>query len=121
MSTRALYTFIDQNNVYHVYKHHDGYPSGAYEWISGALMFAWNLPRFEAAEFSAAFVAANKTGSGGVYLSTGNHRDLSYRYEISESSFYENMLHIKAFSMPENKIIFEGTLNDFKSFENTGE
>jgi hypothetical protein len=29
MSTRALYTTKDDQGEYHVYKHHDGYPSGA--------------------------------------------------------------------------------------------
>ena len=60
MSTRAVYTFRDARNDFHIYKHCDGYPSGAAEWIRLALDFAWDLPRFEASEFSAAFVAANK-------------------------------------------------------------
>ena len=33
MSTRAVYTFIDEHETYHVYKHHDGYPEGAAELI----------------------------------------------------------------------------------------
>ncbi len=61
MSTRALYTFRDNDGEYHVYKHHDGYPSGAIEAILNSLMFAWNPPRFEADEFAAAFVAGNKS------------------------------------------------------------
>ncbi len=62
MSTRALYTFIDPETKqsYHVYRHHDGYPSGAAQHIRAALAYAWKLPRFEADEFAAAFVAANK-------------------------------------------------------------
>jgi hypothetical protein len=43
-----------------IYKHSDGYPEGAVCWITRALEFAWPLPRFEADEFAAAFVAANK-------------------------------------------------------------
>ena len=39
-----------------VYKHSDG----AVCWINKALEHAWPLPRFEADEFAAAFVAANK-------------------------------------------------------------
>jgi hypothetical protein len=42
-----------------VYKHSDGYPDGAVCWITKALEHAWPLPRFEADEFAAAFVAAN--------------------------------------------------------------
>jgi hypothetical protein len=60
MSTRACYTFIDETEEVHVYKHSDGYPTGAAEFIIAALEFAWPLPRFEADEFAAAFVAANK-------------------------------------------------------------
>jgi hypothetical protein len=64
MSTRACYRFIDPDTndpeVVTVYKHSDGYPDGAVCWISKALEHAWPLPRFEADEFAAAFVAANK-------------------------------------------------------------
>ncbi len=63
MSTRALYTFRSQDGdeEYHVYKHHDGYPMGAAAALTRALAFAWSLPRYEADEFAAAFVAANKS------------------------------------------------------------
>jgi hypothetical protein len=66
MSTRAMYTFIepdhkDAKRGFHVYKHHDGYPSGAAEAIEAAQEYAWQLGRFEADEFAAAFVAGNKS------------------------------------------------------------
>ena len=60
MSTRASYTFTDEHTTHHVYKHCDGYLEGACEAITKALDCAWPLPRFEADEFAAAFVAANK-------------------------------------------------------------
>ncbi len=66
MSTRACYRFIPENgpndfpSVVTVYKHHDGYPKGAAQAIEAALPFAFRLPRFEADEFAAAFVRANK-------------------------------------------------------------
>jgi hypothetical protein len=64
MSTRACYRFIDRPGdhaeVVTIYKHSDGYPEGAVCWITKALEFAWPLPRFEADEFAAAFIAANK-------------------------------------------------------------
>lgn len=60
MSTRACYVFKDQTDTIAVYKHHDGYPSGAVQWIEAAKAHAWPLPRFEANDFAAAFVAANK-------------------------------------------------------------
>jgi ribosomal protein L44E len=61
MSTRALYTFQNENESWNVYKHHDGYPQGAAETIANAVKwFAWQLPRFEPDEFAAAFCAAGK-------------------------------------------------------------
>jgi hypothetical protein len=61
MSTRALYTFTDERCSYNVYKHCDGYPSGAAQALKTALTwFAWQLPRFEADEFAAAFCTAGK-------------------------------------------------------------
>ncbi len=66
MSTRACYRFFPLNGpndwpgVVTVYKHSDGYPSGAAKAIAAALPCAWPLPRFEPDEFAAAFVRANK-------------------------------------------------------------
>lgn len=115
MSTRAVYTFIDNDSTYHVYKHHDGYEKGALEFITKALKFAWELPRFEASEFSAAFVAANKTKGGDVYLTTSweAHNDLSFRYEIR---FQNDELHITAYYNGEcgYSKIFAGTLKELK-------
>lgn len=124
MSTRAVYTFKDESDTFHVYKHHDGYPSGAIQWIVNALEFAWPLPRFEACEFSAAFIAGNKPrekGSifkgGGVYCTHDwkNHGDLDYRYEIE---LHDNELFIRAFEVScENcRLIFEGNLSQFEKF-----
>ena len=63
MSTRAVYSFFDSEGpaAAHVYKHHDGYPSGAIQAIEAALEYAWPLPRYEADEFAAAFAAGNKS------------------------------------------------------------
>ena len=89
MSTRAVYTFTDESgDCFHVYKHHDGYPSGAAEWIENAKSIAWALPRFEADEFAASFVAANKPDEGGVRLMpTGKiadvaPMDIAYWYDV---------------------------------------
>lgn len=92
MSTRAVYSFIDKDNIrFHVYKHWDNYPerddnaeTGAYVFIRQAKELAWDLPRFEASEFAAAFIARHKHEGGGVYMTRGwgEHGDLSYRYEI---------------------------------------
>ena len=75
MSTNALIYITEANHSigepdtkYAIYKHHDGYPQGVQPMIEEALTLAWPLPRFEADEFAASFVAANKTGSGDVRL-----------------------------------------------------
>jgi hypothetical protein len=75
MSTNALIYIVEQGDVidrpdktYAIYKHWDGYPSGVQSMIEDALKIAWPLPRFEADEFAASFVAANKKGSGDVRL-----------------------------------------------------
>jgi hypothetical protein len=66
MSTRAIYTFADKEGEwtqgpFNVYKHSDGYPTGAAGALIAALQHAWPLPRYEADEFAAAFVAGNKS------------------------------------------------------------
>lgn len=104
MSTRAVFSFVDSltfsagnDRSFHVYKHHDGYPSGAAEAIGRAIGRAWNLPRFEAAEFATAFIAGNKLGAGGVYMTEGPeyHGDLDFRYEVR---CRKGVLEISAFS-----------------------
>lgn len=63
MSTRALYTFKGDTAAesWNVYKHHDGYPTGAASTLADAQKyFAWKLPRYEADEFAASFCAAGK-------------------------------------------------------------
>ena len=85
MSTRAVYSFQDYESTYHVYKHWDGYPDAALKFIAAAQGLAWELPRYEAGDFAAAFVAANKKpGGGDVYLTRHweAHGDLSYRYQV---------------------------------------
>lgn len=84
MSTRAVITFVDERDSFHVYKHSDGYPDDVLPAIGSAIDMAWPLPRFEAADFAAAFVAANKKGGGGIYFTShyDAHGDLDYRYEV---------------------------------------
>tara|TARA_R100000278_G_scaffold30669_1_gene28283 strand:- start:612 stop:1013 length:402 start_codon:yes stop_codon:yes gene_type:complete len=65
MGTRAIYIFEDEHEEVAVYKHYDGYPQGAADFIEEAKAYAWAFPRFEADEFAAAFVAANKDRKGG--------------------------------------------------------
>jgi hypothetical protein len=85
MATRGTYTFKDDSHVIRIYKHWDNYPSTALKFIEKALEYAWELPRFEADEFAASFVAANKSKDGGdIRLGDvpAGHRE-EYNYEIT--------------------------------------
>ncbi len=134
MSTRACYTFLDtfsrgETRSFHVYKHHDGYPytgtesseAGGLVWIRNALIYAWDLPRFEAEEFAASFIVANKGNSGGVRLINTEHPwqfsgDSEYWYVVDKR---ENVpdLYVEVFevdwweSEPTNTLIMEGELH----------
>jgi hypothetical protein len=121
MSTRAVYTFKDEYDSFSVYKHYDGYPegegagTGAFGFIKAAKEFAWDLPRFEASEFAAAFIAANKNQAGGdLYLTKGPeaHGDLSYRYEITRDG---NDLIVKTYKAD------DWDLHDKQNFKYEGE
>lgn len=86
MGTRAIYIFEDEHEEVHVYKHYDNYPLGAVDFIENAKEFAWELPRFEADEFAAAFVAANKNRKGGeVRLVNARFKD---REEMLEANHW---------------------------------
>jgi hypothetical protein len=107
MGTRAVYTFKDRHESFSVYKHYDGYPTGmgagegALGFIAAAKEYAWDLPRFEASDFAAAFIAANKQpGGGDVYMTKSykDHMDLEYRYEIEAN---EKKLFVKIYQVEE--------------------
>lgn len=141
MSTRACYTFLDtftrgETRSFHVYKHYDGYPyaqshtgeeAGGLVWIREALSYAWKLPRFEADEFAASFVAANKTprkeewDGGDFRLINTEHpwqfsNDPVYWYVVDKR---ENVpdLYVEVFEVdwwdakPNNTLIMEGELH----------
>lgn len=117
MSTRACYTFVDDDQTLTVYKHQDGYPEGAVQWIAAGVKKAWPLPRFEAADMIAAFVAANKPDGGGIYLCCPHgpdgwkhHGDLDYHYEISAD---DTTLMVRVYKLGESgawRQIFRGSL-----------
>lgn len=122
MGTRAVYVFKDikEDAMFHaVYKHWDSYPAGAAGFFVKALGNSWDLPRYEADEFAAAFVAANKSGPGDVRLTNNPeyHSDLEYVYELFQAK--NGQLIIQAFSVnfwetnKERTEIFYGRLKDF--------
>ncbi len=79
--------FVDKDGTYKVYQHMDGYPEGPHG-ILGLLQKviasgrAWELPRFEADEFAAAFVCVAKTSQGNVRLVNGGAWDVAYTYTV---------------------------------------
>jgi hypothetical protein len=124
MSTRAIYSFKSADSadpVIHVYRHYDGYPSGAVDWISAALKLAWPLPRYENDEFAAAFVAANKDGPGSVRLISGKEphefaADIEYLYEIEprdEAAASENFLQPRGERKPGEFLLVTVYATDF--------
>lgn len=89
MSTRCSIEFKDAFGSFNVYQHSDGYPSSIVPNIQRALKQAWELPRYEADECGAAYVAANKTGAGNLRLMDGGPRawvkicDACYHYVVT--------------------------------------
>ena len=129
MSTRAVLTFVDTDNQFHVYKHGDGFPGGKWGQIAclkRALAYAFPLPRFEADDFAAAYVAANKAKGkkyhdqllqgGDVRLTThwSAHPDIEFRYVVYAA---EAGLMVKVFKTDcdvddawHEELLFEGNL-----------
>lgn len=112
MGTRAVFTISDYSGSYHLYVHHDGCFSGVCDYITYTLKMSWRLPRFEADEFAAAMIAANKIGSGSWRISSGpnNHHDLDYTYVIEQAD--NGQLIIRAESTDGNEK-FYGRVKDF--------
>lgn len=88
MSTRAVYGFKDESGQHWVYIHHDGYPTGAAQYLKAwrDSKLHWELPRFEADEAAAGFIAANKDCPGSVRCTTGPeaHGDIEYAYLVTQ-------------------------------------
>lgn len=127
MSTRACYIFKDQDREFTVYVHCDGYPSWAWRYFADTIAsgIAWPLPRWEADEFGAAFIAVNKTRPGSVRLvkKWNDHDDLSYLYKLTMSKGNVLIIKVEAVSAPMNgslkpsrwkrKTIYHGPLHRF--------
>lgn len=115
MSTRATYEFRDEWGEHTVYRHHDGYPAGGVQWIANAVPLAWPLPRFEADEFAASFIAGNKDREGGVRLTKGRdaHGDTQFHYVVSMK---DRKLHIEIYERgigrDDWKLLEEGGLHE---------
>lgn len=110
MGTRGTYKFIDNRNTVSLYKHWDNYPSGALGFIEKALEYSWELPRFEADEFAASFIAANKQKGGGDIRIENLTQYEEYNYEISLKN---NELWIFC-QQEDGQPIFSGSLDNFR-------
>lgn len=99
MGTRAVITFIDGHNSWHIYQQWDGDPDTVLANIERAKALAWSLPRFEADEFAAAYVAATKHGEGNIRLTHhyNDHGDLAYRFEVRAGT--NGILDVRAFGV----------------------
>jgi hypothetical protein len=123
MGTRAVYTFRDNSGEqHHVYKHWDGYPEGAAQWIVNGLKEAWELPRYEADDMAAAFITANKRGGGDIRLMQSGAiadvapSDIAYWYEVWQAP--NGQLIVKAWAVNnwdgwKAEEVFYGRLADF--------
>jgi len=122
MSTRSIVTIKDETDTVHIFKHYDGYPEGIADAIQNTVKsgLAWDLPRFEADEFAAAFAAANKTQGGGIRIVSKRRAfcDVEYGYTVTQK---DGELHIVATSINgwdvwKEKQIFKGNLESFLAF-----
>lgn len=83
MGINAVVTFIDANNVCDVYVHGNAYPENINQMIENAKEYAFKFPRFEASDFAAAFIAANKTKGGGNIYFGDEDMEVDYSYTVS--------------------------------------
>jgi len=113
MSISATIEFIDCNNTRaYVYKHWDGYPSGIASALSKATNYAWELPRFEADEFAASFIVANKTGPGDVrVLTKASGHMVDYHYVVTDKA---GAIYVTAYAYSsesnKRKLVYDGYL-----------
>jgi hypothetical protein len=120
MGTRAIYTFEDGDTERHIFVHYDGYPTGAASYFKQWLdtNYSWALPRFEANEAAAGFVAAIKTGPGNVRICAArfDYCDVEFGYRMTTK---DGVLHVQCAHLdywgdaPAEHILFDGTLDEF--------
>lgn len=87
MSTQAVITFKDQHEEYSVFRHWDGYPFAVVPDLDALFKSgnAWELPRFEASEASAAMIAMFKKEPGNYRITNAKMgRDYGYLVEVRD-------------------------------------
>ena len=122
MGTRGVYTFKEKGQTHHVYSHWSNAPKGAAEKFQKALnsQLCWPLPRFEADEFTAGFIAANKDKPGNFRLLKGRASavDVEYGYTIwPDPKTHQLMLQVSATDFwgpkPVERSLWKGLLTNF--------
>ncbi len=112
MGTRAVFTFTDENCTACVYVMCDGGPVSAIQQIMASLNYAWALPRFEADEFAAAFIRANKVYPGGyrVVSERDQYTDWEYAYRVYT---VEGALHIHVVHFA-GREVYTGPIGEYR-------
>ena len=105
MATSATLSFHDDEESFHVYKHYDGCPGGKAGILTGLKTTleekAYGLPNFEANEFAAAYIAANKRGPGDIRLHNGQTSGAAqYHYDVQKRN---GELYVKVFHWVESR------------------
>ena len=119
MGTRAVYVFKEESRSFCVYKHWDNYPEGAAGFLTNTIDNAWPLPRYEADEFAAAFIAANKRGGGDCRYTDKpeSHADIEYVYEVLQAKNGQLIVHAYSVNFwgdePKYEELFYGRMKDF--------
>lgn len=122
MGTRGVYTFKEKGVTFHVYSHWDNYPRGAALKFQATLNSdkVWELPRYEADEFAAGFIAANKNSSGNFRLQKGraSSMDVEYGYTIwPDPKTFQLMLEVTSTDFwgpkPMERSLWKGLLTNF--------
>lgn len=134
MGTRAVITFKDDRNEFHVYQHNDGDPVGMLDNLMRAKGTAWPLPRFDADQFAACYVHAGiqsyienfnrmgrpfepGLGNGGMRLTKGrgDHFDLEWAYvvQIAKRTLWIDVFLMKG---PKATMDWTGDLDAFSGY-----
>lgn len=131
MSTRAVYTFKNNRETFHIYNPRDGYPEGAIDFIKE--VFEAESPRCTFSDLATSFIVANKRPHSSTELTPhyDAHIDLEYRYVITKvkrEKYFEvekGNIVVSAFEKtsacwdkPRYSLIFKGSLNEFEAFVN---
>lgn len=133
MGTRSSIVIEDGYDRLVMYKHWDGYPRGMAHALKKTLPYAWELPRFEAADFAAAFAAGNKTkkgvdrkrgykrdGGGNVYFYGHLKKDEDWRKSKLLPGDIEYVYHIKGEVKDEDNPFRESTVPTVTAYVRTG-